>query len=201
MRVRLFVAEKNADAKVLEIEEVNLQGGLHRQTAHLRRSPFGKVPVLEIDKDTFINESLAIAEYLEECCPIPPLFGRTRLERARIRELERVAELRVFYPLGRYVQATVTQVSSYPEPGVAAHFLSQIPAGLEFMDRQLQTERQFVAGDQPTMADCTLAAILEFAQAKDVQVLTNYPAVAEWFKRYRARPAVKALFEPLKRAH
>lgn len=196
MRVRLFIAEKNADAKVLEIEEVSLEGGMHRQPEHLRRSPFGKVPVLEIDEDTFINESLAIAEYLEECCPTPPLFGRTRLERARIRELERVAELRVFYPLGRYVQATVTQVASYPEPGIAAHFLSQIPAGLSFIDRQLQSDSKFVAGDQPTMADCTLAAILEFARAKNVQMLANYPAVAKWFDRYRVRHAVKAVFEP-----
>ncbi len=195
-RVRLYVAEKNANAKVLDIEEVNLQGGLHRSTAHLLRNPFGKVPVLEIDPSTFIGESLAIAEYLEECFPAPPLFGRTKLERARVRELERIAELRVFYPLGRYVQATVTQVESFPEPGVAAHFLGRIPAGLEYLDGELRTGRPYIAGDFPTMADCTLAAILEFARSKGVTVTGDYPALTAWFDRYRARPAVRAIFQP-----
>lgn len=196
MRVRLYIAEKNAEAKVLEVEEVNLQDGLLREAAHLRRNPLGKVPVLEIDQETFISESLVIAEYLEECCPTPPLFGITRLERARVRELERVAELRVLYPLVRYIQATVTQVANFPEPGIAAHFQSRFPAGLEFMDRQLQGNRSFLAGDQPTMADCTLAAVLEFARLKEVHVLSSYPAVAEWFVKYRARSAVSLLFQP-----
>ena len=44
MRVRLYIAEKNAAAKVLDVEEVQLQGGQLSQAAHLRRNPFGKVP-------------------------------------------------------------------------------------------------------------------------------------------------------------
>ncbi|MBS0341313.1 MAG: glutathione S-transferase family protein [Proteobacteria bacterium] len=195
-RVRLYIAEKNAESTVLDIQEVNLQGGLQRSAAHLLRNPFGKVPVLEVAQGTFISESLAIAEYLEECFPMPPLFGRTKLERARVRELERVAELRVFYPLGRYVQATVTQAESFPEPGVAAHFLSRIPAGLEFLDRELSTGKPYIAGDFPSMADCTLAAILEFARAKGVMAVAGYPALTEWFDRYRARPAVRTIFHP-----
>ncbi|MBT2324294.1 glutathione S-transferase N-terminal domain-containing protein [Variovorax paradoxus] len=58
MRVRLYVAEKNADSTVLEIQEVNLQGGLQREAAHLRRNPFGKVPVLEVDESTLAASTL-----------------------------------------------------------------------------------------------------------------------------------------------
>ena len=122
------------------------------------------------------------------------MFGRTPRERARIRELDRIVELKVFFPLGRYVQATVTQVENYAEPGVADHYLGRLPVGLGFLERRLEAGSPFIAGQQATIADCTLAAILEFARAKDVQVLADYPAVAAWFDRYRNRPAVRAVF-------
>ena len=109
-RVRLYVAEKNAVQPVLQVTEVvvNLQAGEQRQEPHLPRNPIGRVPVLEVEDGVFLSESLAIIEYLEECLPEPSMLGATTLERARVRELDRVAELRVLLPLsaGLCIQRT-----------------------------------------------------------------------------------------------
>ena len=49
-----------------------------------------------------VRESLAIIEYLEELHPDPPMIGRTPLERAQTRRIERLCELGV---LGRQTGA------------------------------------------------------------------------------------------------
>ena len=48
--------------------------------------------MLELDDGCYLTESLAIIEYFEELHPEPPMLGRTPLERARVRELERIAD-------------------------------------------------------------------------------------------------------------
>ncbi|RYG56231.1 MAG: glutathione S-transferase family protein [Alphaproteobacteria bacterium] len=193
-RVRLYIAEKNAETLVVQVEEVSLAGGRHKEPSHLARNALGKVPVLQLEDGTCIHESLAIVEYLEELFPDPAMFGTTPLERARTRATERVAEIRVFYPLGRYVQAVVTQHTRFPDPVIAAHYRSQLPTGLSFLSRQLEAGGPFLMGPKPTMADCTLAATLEFARTNGIHVLDEYKALDAWFERYRTRTVYQSVF-------
>lgn len=51
------------------------------------RSPLGTLPVLELDDGSFLTESTAIIECLEELHPDPPMIGTTPVERAKVREL------------------------------------------------------------------------------------------------------------------
>lgn len=115
-RVRLYVAEKNAAELVVQVTQVvvNLRAGEQRREAHLARNPLGRVPVLEVERGVFLGESLAIIEYLEECFPEPSMLGSTPLERAQVRELDRIAELRVLLPLGRLVHSTNSPMARRP---------------------------------------------------------------------------------------
>ena len=85
-KVRLYVAEKRAAGGTLDLTEelVDLPKGAHKQAEHLARNPLGRLPVLELADGTYLTESLAIIEYLEEISPEPPLIGRHRA-RARTR--------------------------------------------------------------------------------------------------------------------
>ena len=76
-----FVALGAAGA-VLDVEEVrvNLMKGEQNAPSHLARNPFGRVPVLALADGTFLGESLAIVEYLEESCPEPPMIGEDPVE-------------------------------------------------------------------------------------------------------------------------
>ena len=194
-KVRLYIAEKTAGGATLDLSQVtiNLQAGEQRGPVHLARNPFGKLPVLELDDGSYLIESLAIIEYLEECYPDPPMIGRTVLERARVRELERIAELGVLLPVGRIIHATNSPLGLAPNPGVAAHFRSVLPEALRVLDERLSDGRPFVAGDRPSIADCTLAAAFQFARFGGVEIDPGLQNLTQWNTRYRERPIAKSV--------
>ncbi len=120
-KVRLYLAEKSAGGAEIALTEVivNLREGEQNRAEHLARNPFAKLPVLELDDGTHLIESLAIIEYLEELHPHPPMIGSTPLERARVRALERIADVGVLMVVGRIVHATNSPLGLPPSPEVA----------------------------------------------------------------------------------
>jgi len=191
-RVRLFLAEKAAAGTTVPLEPVlvRLPDGEGRSPEHLARNPLGKLPVLELDDGSFLTESVAIAEYLEELHPEPPLFGRTAVERARVRELDRLAEMAVLHNVARAVHATRSPLGLPPNPPIAEAALAALPAGLAVLEGRLGDGRAFLAGPTPTFADCTLAAAFQFARFGGVS-LPEMPRLAAWDERFRARPSAQ----------
>jgi glutathione S-transferase len=194
-RERLYLAEKAAAGKDLGIEEVavNLREGEQKSPEHQARNPFEKLPVLELDDGSFLTESLPIIEYLEELHPEPPLLGSEPLERARVRELERIAELSVLYPIARVVHSTNSPLGLPPSREMAAHFGELIPKGLKVLDDRLSDGRPFLAGECPSIADCTLAAALQFGRFGKVELDPAFENVARWDAAYRERPPAQSV--------
>ena len=120
-KVRLYLAEKaeGGSPVVLEQVAVNLREGEQHSAEHRARHPLGKLPVLELDDGTALFESLAIIEYLEELHPEPPLIGRDAVSRARVRGLERLADIGVLMAVARTVHATNSPLGLPPNPAVA----------------------------------------------------------------------------------
>ena len=194
-KVRLYLAEKAAGGARIDLPEVmvNLREGEQRRPEHLSRHPLGKLPVLELDDGTYLTESLAIIQYLEECHPHPPMIGSDALERARVRELERVAELGVLLPVARIVHSTNSPLGLPPVPEVAASARAVLPDALGVLDQRLADGRPFVAGQRPTVADCTLQAAFQFARFGKVEIDSSFSNLARWDLAYRERPSVQAV--------
>jgi glutathione S-transferase len=194
-KVRLYLAEKTAGGATIDISQVsvNLPKGEQKKPEYLARNPLGRLPILEFDDGTCLTESLAIIEYLEECYPNPPMIGRSPLERARVRELERIIELGVLLPIGRIIHATKSPIGLPPNPEVAAHFRNILPEALRLLEHRLSDERPFVAGDRPSSADCTLEAALQFARFGKVEIDPSFHSLLQWDARYRERPAAKSV--------
>ena len=68
-RVRIFLAEKNVDVEVIQ---VNTAEGEHLKEDFLKLNPWATVPVLKLDDGTCISEAIACCRYLEENYPNPP---------------------------------------------------------------------------------------------------------------------------------
>ena len=68
-----------------------------------------------------------------------------------------------------------------------------LPLGLGFINDRSPDGRPFIAGDRPTVVDCTLAAALDFGRRRGVPLDDE---VAAWFERYRARAAVRQIMAP-----
>lgn len=194
-RVRLYLAEKRAAGgrpDVAEVE-VDLLRGEQKTAAHRARNPLGRLPVLELPDGSFLTESLAIIEYLEERWPEPPLIGHTPEERARVRELERIAELAVLQPIARIVHATRSPLGLPPSPELAAAARAVLPEGLARLDAVLADGRPFLAGERPTLADFTLAAAFQFERFGGVARPPGHAHLARWDERYRARPPARSV--------
>ncbi len=193
-RVRLYLAEKAAAGGDIELPQVsvNLVKGEHKSPEHLARNPLGRLPVLELDDGTFLTESKVIVEYLEELHPEPSLMGSTPEERARVRELERLAEVGVLYPVARIVHATNSPLGLPSIPEVAALFRGGLPSVLSVLDDRLSDGRSFLAGDHPTIADCTLQAGLQFGRFGEVGI--DLPEhLSRWDRNYREREPVRSV--------
>ena len=194
-RVRLYIAEKEQAGTALPIEQVsiNLPKGEQRTPEHRARNPFGNLPVLELDDGTFLTESLAIIEYLEELYPEPPMIGTNPLDRAQTRRLERICEINVLSPIARIVHATNSPLGLPAVPEVAENFRGFLQQGLEVVNELLSDGRPFVAGERVTQADCTLEAGLQFGRFGGVEIDEGYKNILRWDAAYRERAAAKSV--------
>src|SRR5262249_34679779 len=164
-----------------------------RTPEFLKKNPLGGLPVLELDDGSHLTESLAIMEFLEEQHPDPPMLGATPLERARVREAERICEIGVLTNVGTLFQNTspffAQRVKQSPE--AAENARNRLNAALKVLDAQLAT-RKFVAGDSPSIADCTLLAALDFAAFAQAEIDPAYQNVHRWYEDFKQRPSATA---------
>ena len=190
-KVELYIEEKIALGANLAIErvQIKLMQGEQNEPAHLARSPFGTLPVLEIDDAEYITESLPIIEYLEELTGegVPSMWGTELGERARNRDLERIADTRVLSQLARYIHATNSPLGLEKNMEIANAAAKQIPRGLAFFDSLLSDRREFLGGSKPTVADCTLAAAMQFARFAAYELDTGLIHLLRWDEQFRAR--------------
>jgi glutathione S-transferase len=194
-KLRLYLAEKNAGGAAIPIEEVevNLVEGAQKDDDFLVRNPFARLPVLELDDGEHLTESLAIIEYLEESFPTPPMLGTTALERARTRSLERMIEWDILASIARYVHATNSPLGLPPLPQVASDAAARAWPGFKFLESVLSDGRPFLLGPTPTVADCTLAAALQFGRFGEFPFDPKYERVQRWDETYRRREPARSV--------
>lgn len=194
-KVRLYLAEKRAGGAGLDVNEVivDLRHGEQKSEAHLARNPLGTLPVLELDDGSYVTESLPIIEYLEELFPEPALIGRTPTARARVRELERIADQGVLIPIGGIIHATRSPLGLPPNPGMAEYLGTALPTALKVLEARLSDGRPFLAGAEVSVADCTLAAALQFGRFGKIPLDPALTQLRRWDAAFRERPAARAV--------
>ncbi len=192
-RVRLYLAEKRAAGAAFDLEEVmvDLREREQHSPEHLARNALGKLPVLEIEDGRYLTESAAIIEYLEECVPAPPMIGATPVDRARTRELDRIVEIGVLRPIASIVHATKSPLGFPPNPPVAQYFREMLPATLAVVEDRLRDGRPLLLGDEPCIADGTLAAALQFGRMIGFEIEPVYEHIRRWDAGYRERVSAK----------
>ena len=185
-KLRTYLGEKGIE---VPFQIVNLPEGEQKTPEFLAMNPFGNVPVLELDDGSTLTESLTIIEYFEELFPDPPMIGTTPLERARTRRIERIIDTGILARVGRYVHAANSPLPGRkPNPAMAQAMLDELPEPLGVVDAEVG-ERPFVAGDRPTIADCTLFAAFSFAGFRGLDLGENHPNLARWYAEFSERPS------------
>lgn len=186
-RVIIYMAEKGID---IPRYEVDVAAGEHKTPEFLAMNPTGRVPMLKTDDGRFISESAVIMEYLEELYPDPPMIGTTPGERAHVRAIERIANDAI-------VRCSFWFLHSHPRfadrvgqsPVVAEEARLWAWELLEALDRCAATS-PFLAGDRPTIADCSLFALFQNCrQLFGIGIGDELEAINAWYDRFRQRPS------------
>ncbi len=186
-RVHVYLAEKGIE---MTLETVDIMTGQNRTPEFLAKNPLGGLPVLELDDGTHLTESLAIIQYLEELHPEKPMIGTTPLERARTREVERIAEIGVLSSVGTIFQNTnpffAGRVKQSADAAETARM--RLANNLTVLDHRIG-DKPFVMGAAPTIADCTLFAALKFGEFAGAALDRGFHNVARWYDSFSKRPS------------
>jgi glutathione S-transferase len=184
-RVMVYLREKNI---ALEEVLVDLRQGEQLSAEHLARNPAGTLPVLELDSGEYIAESLPIMEYLEELHPTPAMIGSDPLSRLRTRAFERQVETGILNPMARFVHASNSPLGLPPKPEVAAIEWERVEKALGRLEQKI-SDGPFLAGETPTIADCTLFAALQFGEAFGAEIPKVHTGIHRWYAMFRERPS------------
>ena len=196
-KVMLYIAEREELGTQMDIEQitVNTVKGRHREPEHLARNPFGTLPVLELDDGSYLVESLAVIQYLEDKFPEDAILAGTPEDRGRARDVERIVDVRVAGPMGGYGHATKSPLGLPPDPERAAQLKTSMQIPLDYLENLLSDDRPLLLGDRVSIAECTLQASLQFMRFIEVDLFGDRPLLRQWDERYRDRPAAKAVLK------
>lgn len=86
VRLRLMMAEKGILDDYTEVLLDMEVSGEQRGWRHGKRNAFGEAPTLELEDGSFLSETAAIAQYLDDVHPGRKILGETVLERALDRQ-------------------------------------------------------------------------------------------------------------------
>ena len=171
-RVRIALNLKGVE---YESRPVNLVEGDQRSDEYRALNPQGLVPMLEID-GLRIAQSLAIAVYLDQTIPEPPLMPRDAADGAHVRAMTMTIACDV-HPLNnlrvlKYL--TNIGVEQAERDQWYAHWISEGFAALEAMAAPRAGE--FLFGDAVTLADVCLVPQMFNARRFNVP-LEAYPTL------------------------
>lgn len=190
-RVRIFLAEK--EIHNIEFIQLDLQKGENLTPEFKKKNPFGKVPVLELEDGTCINETVAICRYFEELNPSKPLFGTTALEKAHIEMWQRWVEFYFLVPTGMCFQHTSGYFKDRMNPikEWGEECRTQILKFMHILNKHLE-HSSYLAGDKFSIADITALCTLEFNKVNQISLGEEHPHLKRWYESVSARPSYKA---------
>ena len=189
-RVAIYISEKGIDVPYHELDHVNLE---HRSPEYLQINPSGRAPALVTDEGFSITESAAIVEYLEELYPENPMIGNDPVSRAQVRALERIANDLIVRSQLWLWNVTGAFPRNEPEPSqaFASALFRHVEELLDVLELAIGDNR-FLAGDQPTIADCTLFAIFQTVRERfDLPFAAHHRRLDAWYRHFRTRPSAE----------
>ncbi len=167
------------------------------RAAYEKIYPIGKVPFLKATSDWIVPESTSIIEYLEDKFPgTPRLIPTGDADAARqVRFMDRMTDLYLDEPI---VELLLQQIGIRSKDAASeARARKYIAVTYSHWEQRLAS-RNWLCGEQFTMADC--AAIPPLFYAQTVAPFSTHANIVAYWQRAQERPSyqkVRAEFEPI----
>lgn len=154
-------------------------------------NPSAQVPVLFID-GLYLSESVAIAEYLEETHPDPPLYPKEPAIRARVRTVVEMINAGI---QPKQNLATLTFLAKeFADDSAKTRWAAEWNTrGLRAVEGVMERwSGKYCVGDEITFADCCLVPQVYSAFRFKVDVKQQFPTVWRVFSYLDNLPEVQA---------
>lgn len=197
-RVRLSLGEHEVSAELAEEQPWALS------RSFLDINPSGILPFLVEGPGATVTGSEAIAEYIEETArtgvKAGGLLGEDPLQRAEVRRLVAWFDTRFYREVGRPILTEKIQRRfAKPEDGGGAPNMAAVRAGLQNIRPHLALigalieKRNWLAGDDLSLADLAAAAHLSCIDYLGDVPWSESQAAKDWYVRIKSRPAFRPL--------
>ena len=172
-RARIALNLKGVD---YESRSINLAEGAQKAEEYRSVNPQGLIPTLEIDGH-LITQSLAIAVYLDQTHPEPPLMPRDPADGAHVRALAMTIACDI-HPLNNLrVLKYLTGELGLSEEQKNRWYAHWVREGFDALEAMASARSgDFLFGDAPTLADVCLVPQMYNARRFDVPV-DDYPTL------------------------
>ncbi|UCH72775.1 MAG: glutathione S-transferase family protein [Rhodospirillales bacterium] len=188
--IRLLLATKEV-AFETRIEKI-----WERRSEFLTLNPAGTVPVLVEADGTVIAGHRAVAEYIDEAYPDPPMIGTDPVGRAEVRRLVDWFDRKFGEEVTTNLvdEKIMKRFLRLGQPNSSAIRAGQINIRhhLEYIG-WLCERRNWLAGDAFSMADIAAAAHLSAVDYVGDVPWNDHEAAREWYARVKSRPAFRPL--------
>ena len=195
-RTRIFLAEKGVKYECLQVD---LGKGEQMKDEFAAINPRRTVPVLVTDDGKSLTENLAIAYYIDQLHPEPPLMGTDAFSRATVLEWNARIEFEGLHAIADILRNTSPYMKDRAMTGrknipqieeLADRGRLRIETFWEDLDNRLQT-MPFVAGNDYSLADITAMVCVDFARWVKASPAEEFKALHSWHNKVSKRPSAQ----------
>ena len=187
--VNIFAAELGMS---LDQETIDIMAGENRQAAYKEINPGAQSPALMLDDGSVVSEITAICEYLAELSGGSSLIGLTPEARVVTRMWVRRIDLGIVEPLANGFRSSEGAPMFKDRMRIIPHAADDLKAmaqdKIQWLDG-LIAGREYVCGDDFTLADIMLGVFLEFGAQVGQPIDSNNANIVAWYERIKVRPS------------
>ena len=196
-RTRIFLAEKGVKYECLQVD---LGKGEQMKDEFTAINPRRTVPVLMTEDGKALTENLAIAYYIDQLHPEPPLMGTDAFSRATVLEWNARIEFEGLHAIADILRNTSPHMKDRAMTGrkniaqiqeLADRGRLRIETFWEDLDNRLQNS-PFVTGNDFTLADITAMVCVDFARWVKASPSEDLKALHSWHGKVSKRPSAQA---------
>ncbi len=196
-RTRIILAEKGVPHESVQID---MMTGQQFSDEYRSVNPNCTIPALKLDDGSVLTDNAGIAVYLEETYPEPPLMGRTALEKADVATWQAKIEFGFAMPMAHAFRNSNPAMKNRALPGpydyaqipaLGERGLQQVDNFFELFERHMEG-REFIVGEQLTIADITAACTFDFAKVVGKRISDETPNTKRWKAGLKQRPSFGA---------